>query len=312
MSKLTTLDQLKSGLQAAKTYIDAQDTALTGRINDVVEDVEKLVAAKGEANVLTGVKVNGAALSITDKMVDILIASGAENGTISVNGAAVAVAGLVDLAYKSEITENELSEALKASIAAKATKADLDALTVRVGSIESAGYQTAEQVAEAINKANHLKYEIADSAPSAEQADPNTWYMVYNDQTNHYDIYGLLNGTMQVIDDTTVDLTGYAKTEVMQEWVTQQIAALNIDQYATDADLKATVTRIAAVEAALTDVYTKSEIDAKLDTKMDKAAMDEYATDAEAAAAAAAAVADATATDTAVNAAIDSVFGSAT
>ena len=38
---------------------------------------------------------------------------------------------------KSEITEDELGEALKASIAAKATKADLDALTVRVGDIKA-------------------------------------------------------------------------------------------------------------------------------------------------------------------------------
>ena len=41
-------------------------------------------------------------------MVDILIASGEENGTISVNGAAVAIKGLAALAYKSEITEDDL------------------------------------------------------------------------------------------------------------------------------------------------------------------------------------------------------------
>ena len=37
-----------------------------------------------------------------------MIASGEENGTISVNGAAVAIKGLAALAYKSEITEDDL------------------------------------------------------------------------------------------------------------------------------------------------------------------------------------------------------------
>ena len=42
-----------------------------------------------------------------------MIASGEENGTISVNGAAVAIKGLAALAYKSEITEDELKMAEK-------------------------------------------------------------------------------------------------------------------------------------------------------------------------------------------------------
>ena len=75
MSKLTTLSQLKSSLEATKSYIDTQDSVLSGRIDAVVEDIEGIVATGGEANVLEGVKVNGAALDIADKMVDILIAA---------------------------------------------------------------------------------------------------------------------------------------------------------------------------------------------------------------------------------------------
>lgn len=124
-------------------------------------------------------------------MVDILIASGEENGTISVNGAAVAIKGLAALAYKSEITEDELGEALKASIAAKATKADLDALTVRVGDIEKAGYQTAEQVQAAIAASGHAHFEVAKTDPTAEgfAAQANVMYLYMNSKTKHYDIY---------------------------------------------------------------------------------------------------------------------------
>lgn len=305
MSKLTTLSQLKSSLQATKTYIDNQDAALGSRIDAVVADVEGIVATGGEANILEGVKVNGQAMTITDKMVDLLIAAGEENGTISVNGAAVAITGLAALAYKSEISEAELSEALKASIAAKATNADLEALTVRVGNIEAAGYQNAEQVAaaiqEAIASANHLKYEIVDAAPNAEDADANTWYMVYNEETKHYDIYGLLNGEVRVIDDTTIDLTGYSTTEAMQAWVNQQIAALNVDQYATDEELQAVIVDVSAIQTALANVYTKEEAEAKF---TDEAEAQDIAENA-----ASAAVAAATATDAEVSTVLDEVFG---
>ena len=176
MSKLTTLSQLRASLESTKGYIDTKDAALSERIDAVVADVEGIVAAGGEPNLLEGVKVNGQALAITDKMVDILIAAGDENGTIKVNGAAVAITGLASLAYKSEITEDELGAALKASIAAKATNADLEALTVRVGNIEAAGYQTAEQVLTAIQteiaKSGHAHFEEVSSVPSALTAIP--------------------------------------------------------------------------------------------------------------------------------------------
>ena len=94
---------LKEGHKVkAVSYTHLEDAALGTKLEAVTTKVDNLVAAGGEANILEGVKVNGAALAISDKMVDILIASGEENGTISVNGAAVAIKGLADLAYKSE------------------------------------------------------------------------------------------------------------------------------------------------------------------------------------------------------------------
>lgn len=335
-NKITTLAQLKSSLQASKTYIDQQDAVLSGQIADIVADIEGIVATGGEANILEGVKVNGTALTITDKMVDILIASGEENGTISVNGAAVAITGLASLAYKSEISENELSEALKASIAAKATQADLDALTVRVGNIEAAGYQTAEQVQTAIQAAiaasGHAHFEEVDAVPSAEDAEENVMYLVMNETTGHYDIYALVGENVVLLDDTTVDLSAYAKTADVTAAISSAIAGLNIDQYATDTELNAAIDRIAAVEGKFDDYYTaasidtmfasyytKSEIDTALAGKMNVADMGTYATDEEAAAEAAQALADAKsytddqiaaakATDEEVSAMLDEVF----
>lgn len=107
---LTKLSQLKLLAQKTKQEIDA------------------IVAAGGEPNVLEGVKVNGAALAIAEKMVDILIATGATNGTLAVNGTDVAVKGLAALAYKAQVSESDLDSALTAVLAAKAAKADVDTL----------------------------------------------------------------------------------------------------------------------------------------------------------------------------------------
>ncbi len=67
MSKHTTLEQLKKLAQRTDAEIDKVDgkvTALSSRVDD-------LVTAGGEPNKLEVVKVNGAALDITDKAVDI-------------------------------------------------------------------------------------------------------------------------------------------------------------------------------------------------------------------------------------------------
>lgn len=300
-NKLTTLGHLKAGLQQTKAYVDEKDLALSNRIDAVVEDIEGLVTAGGEPNILEGVKVNGQALTITDKMVDILIAAGDENGTISVNGAAVAITGLAGLAYKSEITEDELGEALKASIAAKATQADLDLLTVRVGNIEAAGYQNAEQVQTAIQAAisasGHAHFEEVESVPAVEDAEENIMYLVMNDETGHYDIYAKVGESVVLLDDTTVDLSAYAKTADVTAAINAAIAGLNISQYATVDALNDAIERITAVEelfdsyytAAQIDemfanYYTKAEIDTELAKKMNVADMGAYATDEEAAA----------------------------
>lgn len=105
MSKHTTLDQLKLLAQRTKAEID-----------------------KVESASIVGVKVNGTALAIVEKMVDILIATGTANGTLAVNGVDVAVRGLAALAYKAQISEADLDTALKAVLDAKASGADVATL----------------------------------------------------------------------------------------------------------------------------------------------------------------------------------------
>lgn len=99
------------------------DYALKTELSALSEKVEGLVTAGGEPNKLEGVKVNGTALAIAEKMVDILIATGTENGSISVNGADVAIKGLAALAFKAKVSQTDLDEALAAVLAGKADAA---------------------------------------------------------------------------------------------------------------------------------------------------------------------------------------------
>ena len=109
---LAKLDDLKALGTKQKEVADA----LAARV-DTLENVGS------QANVLEGVKVNGTALSIANKMVDILIATGSKNGCISANGADVAIKGLAALAFKAKVSQSDLDEALAAILEGKADKA---------------------------------------------------------------------------------------------------------------------------------------------------------------------------------------------
>ena len=151
----TLVDEIKSRY-ATKTALEGA----TDRIK-ALEDVG------AQANVLEGVKVNGTALAIAEKMVDILIATGTANGTIKVNGTDVSVAGLAALAYKAEISVDDLSTAFKAAFDAKAEQTSIDTLVGNVEGDNAKSVRTisAEEVAKVVAGADQsfdtLK-EIAD------------------------------------------------------------------------------------------------------------------------------------------------------
>lgn len=111
VEKLAKLGALKELGLKQKAVDEAQNKRIKA-----LEDVG------AQANVLEGVKVNGVALAIAEKMVDILVATGSKNGSISVAGTDVAIKGLAALAYKAKISQSDLDDALAAVLAAKADK----------------------------------------------------------------------------------------------------------------------------------------------------------------------------------------------
>ena len=78
-------------------------------------------------------------------------------------------------------------------------------------------FQTSAQVVAAINtaisKSGHASFQKVDAVPKVDAAQENILYLVMNSTTKHYDIYAKIKGdgdryTMELLDDTTVDLSG--------------------------------------------------------------------------------------------------------
>ena len=74
VNKLLQLAHLKSLAEKV-----AADCAKQADLTKLSEKVEGIIATGGEANKLEGVKVNGVALEIAEKMVNLLVATGSES-----------------------------------------------------------------------------------------------------------------------------------------------------------------------------------------------------------------------------------------
>lgn len=75
------------------------------------------------------------------------------------------------------------------------------------------GFQTASEVEAAIAAAGLASFRKVDSVPTASSAEENVLYLVMNSTTNHYDIYAKVGTEVVLLDDTTVDLSGYVKKQ---------------------------------------------------------------------------------------------------
>lgn len=96
-------------------------------------------------------------------------------------------------------------------------------------------------VAEKIAQAAHMQKEIVQELPVAEDADPNKFYLILIESAtgkDKYEIWTKIGTELILIDDTSVDLSGYSTTE-------QMIAAIGtakteaINEAVSKADLNA-------------------------------------------------------------------------
>lgn len=204
-------------------------------------DFKKLsgIETGAQANVLEGVKVNGVALSIASKIVDILIATGSTNGTISVQGVDVPIKGLAALAYKANVSADELDAALKAVIDAKAESSEVTELSGKIDVLNGTG---AGSVSKAITDAfNDFATKVSDDGVV------NSYKELIDWAAEHGGEAAKMTAAISNIESLLTGIGGEGNPATVKAAIAAAINDLNIGNY-----------------------YTKTEVNTALNGKVDK------------------------------------------
>lgn len=84
---------------------------------------------------------------------------------------------------------------------------------VTLEALKSTTVRLQQEWLKSISKAGHARFEVAEAIPDASAAQENILYLVMNAKTGHYDIYAKVGDKMELLDDTTVNLSGYVQKE---------------------------------------------------------------------------------------------------
>lgn len=200
---------------------------LVGRISALAVRLQTLEETGAQANVIERILVNGM-LQVPDetKSIDLSVPT-------KVN----------ELENDANYQENKIEHILQngSELGIDKTKSVDIHVPVNLSElVNDANFQNGEDVAAsiqtAISKSGHASYVKADAVPSAEEAEENILYLVMNDTTGHYDIYAKIGDSMELLDDTTVDLSGYVEREELDGYVEKEEGkGLSANDY-TDAD----------------------------------------------------------------------------
>ena len=218
------------------------------KIGEVSERVRTLEAVGAQANLIERILVNGDPLSVGEnKTVNIPVptrvnqlendASYQENviERIQVNGVTQGITGKTVNVHMptavSELTNDEnyqtnVLEGVKVNGTALTVDAEKNvnvSVPTKVSQLTNdKTYQTKTEVENTVKTAvagsKHTSFQKVSSVPAAADAKEDVMYLVMNSVTKHYDIYAKIaddagNFKMELLDDITVDLSGYVQKE---------------------------------------------------------------------------------------------------
>lgn len=204
-------------------------------------DFSKLagITAGAQVNVLEGVKVNGIALSIVSKIVNLLIGTGSVNGTISVQNVDVPIKGLAALAYKAKVSTDELDAALTAVINAKAETSTVTTLSDKIDVLNGSGIGS---VSKAITDAfNDFATKVSDDGVINSYKELIDWAAKHGGEAAE------MTAAISNIEGLLAGIGGEGNPPTVEAAIAAAISDLNIGNY-----------------------YTKTQVDAKLIGKVDK------------------------------------------
>lgn len=140
------------------------------------------------------------------------------------NATAASAYSKANSAYTLANTANTLASSAYALASNAATSADVT-----------------EAIESAIAATGHASFQIADSVPSASEAEENVLYLVMNSETGYYDIYALVSGAMVLLDDTSVDLSEYVTNSSLASTLSDYVLS---SQIATDTEVASMLTEV--------------------------------------------------------------------
>lgn len=205
------------------------------------DDFKKLagISVGAQANVLEGVKVNGVALSIASKIVDILITTGSTNGTLSVQGTDVPIKGLAALAFKANVSVDELDAALKEVIDAKAESSEVSELSGKIDILNGTGTGS---VSKAITDAfNDFATKVSDDGVVNSYKELIDWAAEHGGEAAE------MTAAISNLENLLAGIGGEGNPATVNAAIAAAISELNIGNY-----------------------YTKTEVNAALNGKVDK------------------------------------------
>lgn len=197
------------------------------------------ISSGAQVNVLEGVKVNNVALNIASKIVEILIGTGTTNGTISVQGTDVVVKGLAALAYKANVSKDDLNAALTAVIDAKAEKSVVTVLSGKIDTLNGTGNGS---ISKAITDAfNDFATKVTDDGVVNSYKELIDWVAAHGGEAAQ------LSAAISKMESLLNGIGGEDQPGNVNEAIAAAINALNIGNY-----------------------YTKTQINTELAKKVDK------------------------------------------
>ncbi len=145
----------------------------------------------------------------------------------------LAFAGKVDKVDGKGLSTNDLTDELKQKIlnagdsSFSGNYSDLTDAPTEVSAFNNdVGYQTAIQVAEAINNSTKISKEIVESLPETSSAKENVIYMILKENgtgSDVYDEYMIVNGKLELVGNSEVDLNGYWNESNLSEMSNSEI-----------------------------------------------------------------------------------------
>lgn len=254
--------------------VNDQVTAVQGTVADLAQSVGAPAAEGVEATGLYK-EINDVEVEVSGVKEEVSEIQEALNGTDEVDGLIDRVSAVEEaLGGKAEASNVYTKGEADALFNGKANSADVytkgEADTLLSAKANASDVYTKAETEGLIASAGHLKRAIVEVLPDASVADEDTIYMIKKSSVlgkDKYEEYMLIDGALELIGDTSVDLSHYAKSED----VTKEIGEA-VDGLAKASDVTAEIAE------AVKDFATDTEVaDAIAEAIKDFATDDEVA-----------------------------------